>query len=324
LSAFDSLYWLEQVHILSAERLAGSAEGVRIALIAGRANTDHPALAGASVRQVDARLRGRQRVPDDYTTALASLLVGTGNASPFRGIAREAELLVLHVLDHEHDDSGDTVDIGVDPVISPAEVLAAVDAAVTEGAQVICLPLGGPRSESERVAFKRAADLGVVIACPAGNNSSSAPEYPAAYPGCVSAAAIDAHGRLAVFSNSGNWVTTAAPGVDVPVAVGRDRYEKFSGTDFSCAILAATVALMFKVDPRLAPDRARDILRRVGPPALAAEATRPSGSLRILDAGAAVREAAEGRKPGASAGTGSPRRSPRRPGVGRAARRKGR
>ena len=279
LTAVDDLYWQEQVHLLSAQSLAGSAEGVRMALIAGRANTDHPALAGASIRQFDTRRHARESAADDFTTAHAALLVGPGSASAYRGIARHARLLVLHVLDDQY-------------MATTGDLLAALDAAITEGAQVICLPLGGlAKSEVERTTYGRAADLGVVIVCPAGNEAVAEPVYPAAYPGCVSAGAVDAHGRLAAFSNFGDWVTTAAPGVDVSVAIGKDRYEKWSGTSFACTILAGAVALMLKVNPKLTPDRVRDILRRVGPAVVSGESTKPPGDLRVLDAYEAIREA---------------------------------
>ena len=281
LAEFDYLYWQEQVHLLSAQRITGGADGVRIALIAGRANADHPALSGAVVRQFDARLNARQGPSDDYTTALAALLVGDGSASSYRGIARQAHLLVLHVLDDKY-------------ASSKAEMLAALDAAIRDGAQVVCLPLGGlEESEAERVACHCAAELGVVIVCPAGNESNKKPTYPAAFPDCISAGAVDAQNRLAEFSNFGEWVTTTAPGVNIPVAVGKDRYDKWSGTFFSCGILAGVVALMLKVNPKLTLLGAKDILRTVGLPALSSPSGGAAGHLRVLDACEAVRRAGE-------------------------------
>lgn len=278
---YDYLYWQEQVHLLSAQRITGGADGVRMALIAGRANADHPALSGASMKQFDTRRHARQSQPDDYTTALAALLVGNGSANPYVGVAPRAHLLVLHVLDNQY-------------VSSKADVLAALDAAIREGAQVVCLPLGMPeKSEVEQTAYRRAAKLGVVIVCAAGNNSNDKPIYPAAYPNCISAGAVDAQNCLAAFSNFGEWVTATAPGVDIPVAVGENRYEKWSGTSFACSILAGTVALMLKVSPKLSPERARAILRAVGVPVLSPKTLKQPGYLRVLDAREAIQRAGE-------------------------------
>jgi Subtilase family/Domain of unknown function (DUF4062) len=283
LAEFDYLYWQEQVHLLSAQRIAESANGVRMALIAGRANTHHPALCGASIKQFDARLHARQSPSDDYTTALAALLVANGSASPYLGVAPKAHLLVLHVLDNQYSSS-------------TADMLAALDAAIREGAQVVCLPLGGfAQSEVDRIAYRHSSELGVVIVCPSGNNSSDKPVFPAAYPDCISAGVVDARNSLATFSNYGDWVTTTAPGVDFPVAVGEDRYEKWAGSSFACGILAGVAALMLKVNPKLTPGHAKDILRTVGLPVLSAETTKMSGSghLRVVDACEAVRRASE-------------------------------
>jgi hypothetical protein len=276
LTAIDDLYWQEQVHLLSARYLAGSPDGVRMALIAGRANADHPALAGASIKQFDARRHARTSPADDFTTAHAALLVGSAS---YKGVAPQAHLLVLHVLDDQYS-------------ATTADLLAALEAAVTEGAQVICLPLGGlAKSEVERIAYQRAAELGVMVVCPAGNNAGTEPEYPAAYPGCLSAGSVTARGHLAAFSNAGDWVTTAAPGVDISVAVGKDRYDKWSGTSISCAILAGTVALMLKASPTLTPDRARDILRRASRTVTYTESPKVFTNLKVLDAYEAVRMA---------------------------------
>lgn len=281
LTAVDDLYWKEQVHLLSAQNLVGSAEGIRIALIAGRANSDHPALAGASIKQFDARRHPRKSAADDFTTALAAFLVGFGSASTYRGIARQAHLLVLHVLDE---------DLGT----NTADILAALDAAITEGVQVICLPLSGlEQSMIERNVYQRAADLGVLVVCPAGNEADAEPVFPAAYPSCVSVGAVDAYARLAAFSSFGDWVTTAAPGVGVLVAIGEDRYERWSGTSFSCAIVAGTIALMLKLNPALTPDGVRNILRDAGSPVLSAEFTKLAGNLKVLNAYEAVRLAGE-------------------------------
>jgi hypothetical protein len=276
---FDHLHWQEQVHLFSGRSIAGGAAGVRIALISGRANTDHPALSGASVKQFDARLNARQSPPDDYTTALAALLVGDGDAGPYAGVAPGADLLVLHVLDEKFRST-------------TADLLAALDAAIREGAHVVCLPLGMPLDSAvERKAYRRAAKLGLVVVCPVGNDSSNTPQYPAAYPDCISVGAVDAHNRLTEFSNFGDWVTTSAPGVDIPLAVGKDGYHRWTGTSFSCGIGAGVVALMLKANPKASPEQVKDILRSTGAPALNPKTSGVSGHLRIIDAGEAVRRA---------------------------------
>jgi subtilisin family serine protease len=276
LTGIDHLYWQEQIHIFSAQHLVEGTGVARLALIAGRANPDHPALAGASMKQFDVRREVRESPPDDFTTALASLLVGNGNASPYRGIAPQAHLLILQILD----DQG---------VSTTWDLLVAVDLAIREGADVICLPLGYPaESGAERRALKRAAKLGVLVVCPAGNDGDDKPTYPAAYPECLSAGVVDYHNRLASFSNFGDWVTTAAPGVDILAAVGEDGYRKGSGSSYACAILAGIVTLMVEANPNLTAERAKEILSTIGSPLLTDTTNQQTGDLKVVDASEAV------------------------------------
>jgi len=97
---------------------------------------------------------------------------------------------------------------------------------------------------------------------------------------------------------------------------------KATWTSFACAILAGTVALMLKVNPKLTPDRVRDILGCVGPVALNAESesTKVSGNLKVLDACEAVREAAENVKVKPAGNLGSRKKSRRPPGTAKARR----
>jgi len=87
---------------------------------------------------------------------------------------------------------------------------------VRNGAQVINMSLGAPQSsQAERAAIDRAAAAGVLVVAAAGNENTSAPSYPAAYPTVISVAAIDAQRNRAWFSNYGSTVSVSAPGVDV-------------------------------------------------------------------------------------------------------------
>jgi nucleoside 2-deoxyribosyltransferase len=54
LSDVQQMFWQEQIHLLSARRFAGKVERPRIVLISGLANCNHPALAKASIKQIDA------------------------------------------------------------------------------------------------------------------------------------------------------------------------------------------------------------------------------------------------------------------------------
>jgi hypothetical protein len=276
LAGFDQLYWQEQVHLLSAQQIAGEGKGVRIALVGARPDIHHPALAGSSIRYFNLRPDAKDQALDDYTTAMASLLVGNGGG--YRGVAPKAQLLAINVL-------------GDDLSARTSDMLVALDAAVRERAQVCCMAFAGPPSDTEKIVYGRVAQMGLVTVCAAGNDGGSEPSFPAGYPDCVAAGAVDSNNRLAVFTNRGNWVTTNAPGVDIPAAIGKKGYRLWSGTSFSCAILTGIVTLMLKVNPKLNTDRVRELLRK--------SATPSSDGTQVVNAFHAVKKAAKAvkRKP---------------------------
>jgi subtilase family protein/uncharacterized protein DUF4062 len=277
-SEVDNLFWQEQIHLLSAQRIAGRGDGARIALIAGRANTQHPALAGAAIRQFDARSKPDTDDFDDYTTAIAALLVG-GSSQAFTGVVPDANLLIVQVLDSMRS-------------TTTADMHAGVDAAIREGAQVICLTLGGaPSSEADRKIYADAAKLGVAVVCAAGNEPNDEKRYPAAYPDCIGVTTVDETNRLASFSTFGDWVTVAAPGLNLSLPAGKAEYQTWSGGSFSCTIVAGTVALMLKQNPELDPGAIKRILGSVGPRVLHAGEPCTVATFRMLDACAAIRAA---------------------------------
>jgi hypothetical protein len=79
-------------------------------------------------------------------------------------------------------------------------------------ASVINLSLGSPFfSQATQDTFTEVRNRGIIVVASAGNESSSEPNYPAAYNGVVSVSATTISGSLAPYSNFGA-VDVAAPG----------------------------------------------------------------------------------------------------------------
>ena len=97
-----------------------------------------------------------------------------------------------------------------------SDIAAGINYAVTKGARVINLSLGGyANSKTLQDAVDNALAQNIVVVAGSGNDSSANPFYPAAYPGVISVAATDSSDHKANFSNYGSWVKVSAPGVDV-------------------------------------------------------------------------------------------------------------
>jgi len=87
---------------------------------------------------------------------------------------------------------------------------------VNKGVKVINLSLAGDQpSKMLEMAVDYAWRKGVVIVAAAGNEGNSVPLYPAAYQNCIAVGATDKNGTRAFFSNYGDWVDLAAPGMNI-------------------------------------------------------------------------------------------------------------
>lgn len=84
------------------------------------------------------------------------------------------------------------------------------------GANVISMSLGGSKSlRTERTQFDKLYSQGILSIAAAGNDGTTAYNYPASYSSVVSVAAIDSNMLVADFSQQNNQVELAAPGVAV-------------------------------------------------------------------------------------------------------------
>jgi len=117
---------------------------------------------------------------------------------------------------------------------------SAIRYAVDHGARIVNLSLGGPRTSTvERAAIRYAADRGTLVVAAAGDDYARRPEYPAALlgPSGLAVAAVLTDGVRAPFSNTGPWVSLAAPGA--------------AGTSAAAARVSAAAARVWAANPRL-------------------------------------------------------------------------
>ncbi len=170
-----------------------------------------------------------------------------------------------------------------------SDVLArAIDYAADHGARVITAAWGGAgRSIAMERAIARAGALGALVVAAAGNDSATAPEFPAslALDNVISVAASGPDDRLAPFSNRGALV--AAPGVGILSTTSPGHYERYDGTSMAAAHVAGLAALLWAAKPHASVARIRQAILASGAVIDGAQNGRidAARALATLDAG---------------------------------------
>ncbi|WP_030708690.1 type VII secretion-associated serine protease mycosin [Streptomyces sp. NRRL F-2580] len=127
----------------------------------------------------------------------------------------------------------------------------AIDHAVAKGAQVINISQDtdaqlSPDSELGK-SVQKAIAANVVVVASAGNDGMSGEKrktYPAAFPGVLAVAASDRNNERAPFSQPGDFIGVAAPGVDMVSTVPGFGQCIDNGTSFSAPYVAGVAALL--------------------------------------------------------------------------------
>jgi len=121
-----------------------------------------------------------------------------------------------------------------------SDIVAGIEFAIDQGAQVINMSIGSTSSShAEEAAVQAAWDAGVFVAAATGNEGASAINYPAGYGGAVAVGATGGSDHVSGYSNAGEGITLVAPGGDLSADADGDGYpdgilqETFSGSTWS-------------------------------------------------------------------------------------------
>jgi subtilisin family serine protease len=122
----------------------------------------------------------------------------------------------------------------------------AIRYAANNGAHILSMSFGTLKDVKVlREAVQFAQNKNVLLVASAGNNSTSAAQYPAAYSGVLGSAATDLFDVKGWFSNYGTSnVVLDAPGVNIIAPYPGNRYSIVSGTSFSTPAVAGEAALI--------------------------------------------------------------------------------
>jgi subtilisin family serine protease len=209
-----------------ARPLAGAAagRGVSVALLDGPVDGKHPYLhqpaPGWNAINGKPQAAAADPVASAHGTAMAGIVVGRDGPAGLHGVAPQATLVPIQVLELQHGDLiGTTATLlaGLDRALDPNG-----DGDLSDRADVILAPVAEPfaafGASAETIAAQGVERAGAVLVAAAGNDGSTGARFgtvasPAASPGWLAVGASD--GRLTLPSTS---VTLTTDGVATTIA----------------------------------------------------------------------------------------------------------
>jgi len=261
----------DTIRLDEAHRLA-RGNGVMVAVIDTAIEAAHPELAGTIAGEFDAVGEG-PAAPESHGTQIAGILAAHAELT---GVAPEAKLLSVRAFRSGKKSPAQSTSL---------QLLKGIDWAYDAGAKVMNMSFTGPMDPLLERIVKAAADKGVIFIAAAGNNGpKGAPLYPAAYPQVIAVTATDDKDKLYAKANRGDYISIAAPGVDIIAPALKGKYEMSSGTSMAAAHVSGVVALLLERDGKLDWSEARDIL--------SSSARKPNGSSKEKAFGAGIVDAA--------------------------------
>ena len=256
---------------------------VLVAVVDSGIDLGHPEFRGR-IAAARSFVGGTAQDTDGHGTVVAGeIAAALDNGRGIAGIAFPARLLIAKV-------------VARNGTIEPASEARAIRWAVSRGARVINLSIGGLRdpedaavdtfSPVERAAVEDAVRAGALVVASVGNGDLAPREpwpfasYPAALPHVLGVAAYGRDGTVPSFSNGDSrFVDLAAPGTDIFSTVPRSlsngrcadpgysdcgplELRRGGGTSFAAPQVTAAAALLFAALPTLRAEQAAAVLER--------------------------------------------------------------
>ena len=228
---------------------------------------DNPATNDPKVIAFKDFVNGKETPYDDngHGTHCASIAAGTGNGTPYVGVAPGAKLVGIKVLDSRgYGKLSDLI----------SAVQWAIDNKDKYNIRIISMSLGASINGDDSSPLEKicdaAVDAGIVVVTAAGNFG---PWYdtvviPATAKKVISVGAVNDEGRIAFFSSRGNTLDgrlkpeLVAVGVDVTAAKANSKngYITYSGTSMASPEVAGAAAILLEANSSLTPKEIKNIL----------------------------------------------------------------
>lgn len=230
----ERINWAESILGIPQVWQNTQGEGTTVAVLDTGVDPDHADLHDAIVGSRDFAGDGIEDL-NGHGTHCAGVVAARLNGVGFVGVAPKANLLIGKVLANDGTGSYDWIAAGI-------------KWAVSEGADIISMSLGGP-SGNHRLfrAVHQALTKGRLVICAAGNEGSlfrNSIGYPGRYGGVITVASHDSDGNPSGFSSRGGELDFMAPGSEIWSTYKDGGYATLSGTSMATPFVAGLSALI--------------------------------------------------------------------------------
>ncbi len=239
------------------ERIGGPVtsidfSGIAVAVVDTGVDLDHPDLNVVGSKDVVGESGGTDNGGDDghgHGTHVAGTIGAIADGDGVAGVAPGIDIYAVRVLDDSGSGTYGNIIAGLDWVLSQSDI------------RVVNMSLGGvgdPGADSMLDdSIQSLLDAGVVVVIAAGNDTADTADYiPAGYDLGTVVSAYDASGGdngFAYFSNYGDAVDIAAPGMTITSTYPGGDYAAMSGTSMAAPHVAGAAAAYMAMYPELQP-----------------------------------------------------------------------
>ncbi|WMW24975.1 S8 family serine peptidase [Methanolobus sediminis] len=232
----ETIPWgIDRVNAPDTQALGFDGNGIKVAIIDTGVDYTHPDLAANYLGGYD-YVNGDNNPMDDnsHGTHVAGTILGIDNEIGVLGVAPNTGFYALKAADSTG-------------YCSYSDIIASINWAVNNNADVITMSLGGSYSSTLKAACDNAYASGVVVVAAAGNTGGSV-IYPAGFDSVIAVAATDSSNNRASWSSYGPQVELSAPGVSIYSTMPGSSYGYKSGTSMATPHVTGVVALLLNTD----------------------------------------------------------------------------
>ena len=238
-----------------AWRLVKQKREVRVAVLDTGVDYTHPDLKNRVLKSKGYDFVNNDNDPMDdhgHGTHVAGIIAAeANNRKGISGIAGplDVRIIPVKVLNSKGEGRSDIIAHGI-------------RYAVDSGADIINLSLG-TRGKTRDIsnAIKYARNKGVFVVAAAGNDNMDADNFsPTGDNGVYAVSAITPAYKKAPFSNYGDRIQGAAPGIKIVSTVPQGGYEAWDGTSMSAPVVSGVAAIIKANTPELTPDQIEKLL----------------------------------------------------------------